>query len=328
MARYLRSIVSPFQTLTASADVTPVDLPVNPLSFLLLTLEGTGATRATAGLYSYLSDFLTGISNVNVKFKGENIINGRLQDLAMLNAILTGWVPWGEKPDGDVGKVRTMSIPLSFSRVPYWSEEAFPASTRGQMQFEMTAGALPAAFTARRWQLEAVELIESSPSRFLKYTQQTRSLAATGQFDVSLPIGNPLLGVMLFEPTAVSTDAANYEWNTVKLLKDNVEQYFPESDWESLVGELSRRLQHPRQFGGFINFMTQVTVAGEAEEEEFNKGQVPRSYAYLDFDPLKDDFYMLETQGAADVKIRGNADVGSGTIRYYPVERITIPAGA
>ena len=48
-----------------------------------------------------------------------------------------------------------------------------------------------------------------------------------------------------------------------------------------------------------------------------------RGYAHLDYDPLKDGSYQLETKGAADVKIRGNG--GSATaVRYLPVERVAV----
>ncbi len=321
--RYLRSIVSDFQTLTASADITPVDLPVNPLSHLILTIEGTSAARTTAGLYSLLSDFATGITDLSIRHKGENVIQGSLADLMMASAFLTGYFPWGEKPDGDVGKVRTMSFLLPFSRTPYWHEEAFPATTRGNLRFHMTAGALPAGFTARRWALEAVELIEDEPTRYLKYTTFSRALVA-GRQRLPLPLGNEIIGILLFDPTAVTGDAANFEFGKVKILKDNVEQYFAESNWESLHDAFGRRGAIPGQLGGHIHFLTSVVAAGEVEEPEWNKSEPPRQYNYLDFDPLKDGSYALDTEGASTLDLDANADTGAGTSRYLPVELVKV----
>src|SRR5262249_31373026 len=42
---FLRSIVSPFQAITASAAQTPIALPVNPLSAILLTIRLTQVTE-------------------------------------------------------------------------------------------------------------------------------------------------------------------------------------------------------------------------------------------------------------------------------------------
>jgi hypothetical protein len=50
-----------------------------------------------------------------------------------------------------------------------------------------------------------------------------------------------------------------------------------------------------------------------------------RGYAYLDFDPLRDGSYQLETEGAADLLIRGQGDEATA-IRYYPLERVMVRA--
>lgn len=323
--RFLRSIVSDFQTLTASADITPVDLPVNPLSHLILTIEGTGTTRATAGNYSYIDDFVTGITDLSVRHRGENIIQGSLRDVMIMNGYISGYFPWGEKPDGDVGKVRTMSFLLSFARQPYDHDEAFPATTRGNLRFFMTAGALPTGFSARRWALESVELIEDTPKTFLKYTTLTRGLTATGRQRMPLPIGNEILALQMFDPQAVTGDAASYSFHKVKLFKDSVEQYYVESNWESLHDYAGRRRMDPGTFGGHIHFLTSIGAPGEVEEQEYNTGQGMRSYAFLDFDPLRDGSYALATEGAAQLDIDLNSDNSSGTVRLMPLELVRIP---
>ncbi|MGH7730840.1 MAG: hypothetical protein ACRENJ_06250 [Candidatus Eiseniibacteriota bacterium] len=330
--RFLRSIASDFQALTASADITPVELPVNPLSFLLLTIEGTQVDPSGAlGDYSYLSDFATGVTDVSVRRLGEQLIQGRLDDLMMLNAFVTGYFPFGEKPDFDTGKVRSMTFLLSFARKPFWHEEALGPTKRGELLFHMTAGALPASFSARRWALEAVELIEDEPTRHLKYTTRTRVMSASGRQQVNLPIGNEILGVLLFDPTAVTTDAASFEWGKVKLLKDNVEQYYPETNWESLMASFGLRGALPLQLGGHRH-VRQPVVALEAagaeqqtDENIQNLSEPPRQYAWLDFDPLMDGSYSLETRGASDLVLDFSADTGAGTVRFLPLE-LVIPA--
>lgn len=323
--RYLRSTVSDFQTLTASADITPVDLPVNPLSHLILTIQGIQTTRATAGLYSYLHDFCAAVSDLSIRHRGENIIQGSLADIMMVNAFLSGYFPYGEKADGDVGKIRTMSFLISFARKPYIHDEAFPATSRGNLRFYMTAGALPASFSAVSWALEGVELIEDTPAQFLKYTTLTRLIAASGRQRMPLPVGNELLGLMMFDPTVVTGDTAAFNFGKIKIMKDNVEQYFAESNWESTFDAFGRRGAVPLQLGGHIHFAGQA-IASEVEENEQNKSEVPRQYSYLDFDPLFDGSYSLDAHGVSSLDLDLNSDNAAGTVRVLPVELIQVGA--
>lgn len=330
--RYLRSIVSDFQTLTASADITAVDLPVNPISHLILTVQGTQVAETSADEYGYLADFMSGITDVSVRHRGENIIQGQLADLVMLNATLHGYHPTTIKPDIDVGRVRSASFLLSFSRKPYWHEEAFPATQRGNLRFHMTAGALPASFSARSWALEAVELIEDTPTSFLKYTASTRALTATGRQRMPLPIGNEILGILLFDPTTMAQDASDFAFQKVKILKDNVEQYFAESNWEALMEAFGRRGLIPHAIGGHVHG-TIPTAADQLTtttlptmEERFERNQPPNQYGYLDFDPLNDGSYSLETAGAASLDLDLNSDVSTGTVRILPVELLKVGA--
>lgn len=330
--RYLRSIVSDFQALTASADVVPVDLPVNPISHLVLTIQGTQVAETSADEYGYLADSIDGITNVAVQRHGENILQGQLADLVMVNALLHRYHPVTMKPDIDVGRVRSASFILSFSRRPYWHEEALPATQRGQARFQMTAGPLPASFSARSWALEAIELIEDTPTQFLKYTTLTRALTATGRQRMQLPSANDLLGVLLFDPTTVVQDASDFAFQRVKVLKANVEQYFAESNWESLLEALGRRGVIPHAIGGHVHG-TIPTAADQfttttlpTMEERFERNQLPNRFGYLDFDPLMDGSYSIAGEPGSVLELDLNSDVSTGTVRVVPVELVKVAA--
>lgn len=326
--RFLRSIVSDFQTLTASADITPIDLPVNPLSRLILTLAFTKNVAAQAtNLGQLMMPILQSITDLSIRHRGENIIQGSLMDIAVMNAMLTGQPPAvGEIAQAD-NEIQFVSIPINFSRVPFWHEEAFPATQRGNLRFFMTAGAISALYDAFSWSLEAVELIEDNPTRFLKYTTLTRAIAASGRQKIPLPIGNDILGALLFDPSD-ETDATNsYAFGKVKLLKDNVEQYFAESNWESLRDTMTRRLPNWTQAWGHIHAQAAADTA-TGEEQITVADRPPLQYGYLDFDPLKDASYALETAGAASLDLDMNSDVSSGTVRVLPVELVNVPGAA
>jgi hypothetical protein len=327
--RYLRSIVSDFQTLTASADITPIDLPVNPLSHLILTLKQTKATAAqVTSLGNLMMAIIQQITDVSVRHRGENIIQGSLQDLAVLNALITGQPPAvGEFAQAD-NEEQFVSIMLSLSRKPYWHEEAFPATQRGNLRFHMTAGAISSLYDAAQWALEAVELIEDEPTRFLKYTTQTRTIAATGRQRIPLPIGNELLGILMFDPNDEVDSTITFAFDKVKLLKDNVEQYFAESNWESLREAMPRRV--PNWLSAWGHIHAQAAVDTETGEEQ-NKvaDRPPLQYGYLDFDPLNDGSYALETRGASSLDLDLNAGVaGNAVVRTIPVELVPVPGAA
>jgi hypothetical protein len=324
--RYLRSIASEFQTLTASADVTPIDLPVNPISHLLLTLTATKNVAAAAtNLGNMLRLMMQQITDLSIRHRGESIIQGSLQDIAVLNAILHGQPPiTGEYAYAD-NEVQFVTFPISFSRQLYAHEEAFPATQRGNLRFFMTAGAQNALWDAASWSLEAVELIEDTPKRFLKYTTLTRTLAATGRQRMPLPLGNEILGALLFDPSDEIDTGAAYAFGKVKIMKDNVEQYFAESNWENIREAMARRMPVYQHAWGHKHALAAAdTLTGEQTQEIAD--QPPLQYGYLDFDPLKDDSYALATAGAASLDLDLNSDVNTGTVRVIPVERIDVGA--
>lgn len=322
--RYLRSIVSDFQTLTASADIAPVDLPVNPLSHLILTLALTKNVAASAtALGRVMMPIIQQITDLSVRHRGENIIQGSLEDLVVLNLLLHGQPPAvGETAQAD-NEIQFVSIPLSFSRRLYSHDEGFPATQRGNLRFHMTAGAISSLYDAASWCLEAVELIEDEPTQFLKYTTMTRALSATGRQRMALPIGNELLGLLLFDPSDETDNTLSYAFGKAKLLKDNVEQYFAETNWESLREAMERRAPGFRNMFGHVHPHAAADTS-TAEESQATADRAPLQYGYMDFDPLNDGSFSLETAGAAALDLDMNSDVSTGTVRVVPVELIKV----
>ena len=320
--RFLRSIVVDETTLAATGDIQPVDLPTNPLSFLVLTLSLERPAENVTAAHRIISDCFLGIGDVSVRHDGEQIIQGSLQDLAVMSAMLTGYLPHGAFMAG-VGQLQTMSFLIPFTRKPYWHEEAYPATSRGRFKFHMNVLDIsPGSATAMNFQLEALELIEDNPTRYLKYTTLTRALAATGRQRVPLPLGNQVLGVLLFNPATEITATEQSAWAKVMLVKDNVQQYYVESNWESLRADVAMRAPGFRMgWGHEHNQAAADTVSGD---EAFIRNQPPAQYGYLDFDPLRDDSFALDTEGVSDLELDLNSDVSTGTARYLPVERVAV----
>lgn len=320
MANFLRTVL--VQNRAESADRTfTEDLPVNPLSMLLVTLRGVVTESDTD---APLADILGTMPALGVSFRGQDLLRGSLADLAVLNAVVCGAAPWGTKPQDGDGETFAVTVPICFGRRPYLVKEALPAVRRGDLVLECQVDTVVSNVDLISVQIETVELLDETPEAYLKYTTAGHTFSSTGEEDVRLPIGNPLLGVLLQGTTIPAGTATTATWERLRLKVDNVEALYARANWDSLHGDLGRKLigptaflqEHAHRFNGAAAAYAQTTPptrpAGVLEQ-----------YAYLDFDPLMDGSFMLETAGRADVVIHrdsGTADAG----RYLPVELVAV----
>jgi hypothetical protein len=323
--RFLHTIAIPNEDLPASATITPRDLPVNPLSLLLLRFQITNANPAAIGTYSAIDDVITQITNVTVRHNGENIISGSLRDLMVLNAVYCRLYPGVSTMVNTNAAVRSMVFPICFAPRPYDGDFCFPATRRGALQFLLTAGADGAGYGDINFSLETVELIEAQPTKYLKYTTLSRDSVA-GQFDVSLPIGNPLRGIVMFDTGLAASSDEVLSWGQVKLLKDNVEQYYPQTDYEVLAGMLAMQMRSPVDMNaGHVHQINDGAALSDSDDAERVLSQGTNGYAFMDFDPHRDGEYELETQGASNLVIRATGDEATA-IRALPIEVVSITA--
>lgn len=319
MSRFLHSVVRPVAALTASADITPLDLPVNPLSMLLLRFRLTNTNPAAIGTYSAWDDLLTMITNVNVKHLGEIIVGGSLRDLMVANLVYQRVAPRPVHPIKTSAAVRDVVFPICLGRAPYHPKSCFPATTRGNLKLELTAGALGAGMSAVSLGVESVELIDAQPEEYVKVTTSSAT-SVIGQFDASLPIGNKMLGVLLFD-TGLRTNATGVtSWGALKILKDNVEQMYALTDIRTMAGMMHAYARD--MFDGMLGHVHQINdgaALSTSDDAETVAGQGADGYGYLDLDPTRDGEYALETAGAADLKIRAVGEEATA-VRWLPLE--------
>lgn len=322
MLNFLRTVL--VQNRAEAADRTfQEDLPVNPLSMILVTLRGDINTADTD---EPLADFYNTVTSLGVMFRGQDIVRGSLKDLAVLNAALTGWTPFGQKPQDAATETWSLTVPICLGRRPFDPDECFPAVKRGDLRLEMTVDTVVNDVDLLELQIETVELLDADPKQFCKYTAGGTTFASTGQEVVRLPIGNPLLGVLLFATTVPTAAATTSTWEQLRTKVDNVESGYARTNWDTLQGEIVRRIvsptdflaQHSHRYNGaaaaFASALHPIRPSASGMLEQ---------YAYLDFDPLKDGSYALETAGRADVVIQrdsGTADAG----RFIPIELVSV----
>lgn len=325
MARYLHSRVAQDEAVTAGGTVMTHDLPVNPLSLILYTLR---ARTTAANTLSTLANLLGVMTRVEVIFKGQSIVSASLADLYAVAYYLARIAPHRKRQSDAAAAARIgITVPILFGRKPYDPAECFPAARRGELQLQSTPAAAFTALDTVTLQVETVELLEAQPQRFAKYTTITKTPTATGEHDVDLPIGNPIAGVTLFGTTVPVDGADTASFGDLRLLVDNVEQYQAFTNWESLKGH--EALFRPSDWEGseHVHRLAAGAPAGDALVEA---AQWPtaflRNYAFLDYDPMKDGGYLLETDGRSRVHLRVTADVADA-IRVLPIELLAV-AGA
>jgi len=323
MARFLRTVVH--QDVVVSAAGVPIEknLGVNPLSFLLLTIR---AQTLAANILPSLANLLAVLSSVDVRFKGTSIISLSPPDLLRMAAALWGRFAHRENLDDDVNGITWITLPVPFGRIPYWNMEAFPASRSGDLVLSATPAASFTNVTGVTLQVEQIELLDAVPQQFLKYTTFPKTPTAVGEHDMDLPLGNPILGALLFGTTVPTGTSFNASIAAVKMLVDNVENYYSFANWESLHGDFLIRA-HPEWELETVRFLENLAAAYTQNVETgapSDAQRIHRQYAYLDFDPLRNGMYQLETEGRGRVHLRITADVADA-IRMLPIELIKLP---
>jgi hypothetical protein len=316
--RFLRSIVVDETTLAATGDITPVDLPTNPLSFLVLTVSLERPDEDATSAHRILSDAFLGIGDISVRHDGEQIIQGSLADLTMMAAMLTGYVPHGAAALA-WGNSRPR-LPDSFTRKPYWHEEAYRDLARALQVPHERAGRQPRQRVRDELPARGARADRGPAHRFLKYTTLTRALRPPGS--ASTATREPDSPVLLFSPATEITATEASAFGKVQIVKDNVQQYYIESNWEALRADMANRCPSIGLAMGHMHASDGTAVP--TGDEMFQLNRPPAQYGYLDLDPLKDDSFALDTEGVSDLELDLNSDVSTGTARYLPVERVAV----
>jgi hypothetical protein len=324
--RFLRQVIVQNETINVSS-VRTDDLPVNPLSMILVTIRCTNSIAVLSN-FSTIAAILSLVTKIEVLYKGSAIMSGSAADLIRLGAFMLKNAPVQLAANIVDANSRGITIPILLGRRPFWADECFPAVRRGDLQLQITTGALPTGIATPTLQVETIELLEATPTRFMKATTVSKTPSATGDHDVDLPIGNKIAAVLLFGTTVPSGASFNASFSQLRLLLDNVEAYYARTNWETLHNELQRRLSEGVQSASHLH--EENAAAAYAQFAlTFNQPGVVGffdQYAFLDFDPWTDGEWFLETAGRARVHLRINAAVADA-IRLMPVEILDVSTG-
>jgi len=323
MAKFVRSVLAQDEAVTVSTVVT-YDLPVNALSHVLFSLKCLNDT-GTLSNYSVMAALLAQVSKLEILYKGQAIISGSLTDLMMMTFALMKSIPFAGNIVKTNNDVRWITVAIPLGRFLFSPLEAFPANRKGELQLQVTYAAAQTGIDTIIAQIETVELLDATPSQFLKYTTQTKTPSATGWHDVDLPVGNDILGALLFSSTVPTGATFNASVGQIKVLVDNVEYGYSMCNWETLHGELLVDRPHLFMANHFHRIDVATSVFGEADTgSQQEDDTIVQNYAYLDYDPLKDGSYAIKTSGHNRVNLRINQEPTADAIRVLPVELIRV----
>lgn len=296
---FLKSIIIDNETPAADGIFT-YDLPVNPVSHLVLTI----CCLNLAAVEATIPEIAAAITNCHVLHRGTTVFQMSGADLLAFNHILLGKTPMTGEQNATINATRWLSLVIPFGRKMYDPGECFPQSRAGELQLQLTVDILTAAIDGVILQLEAVELYGANPTRHLKCTTIVDAALVVGVNDIDLPIGNPYAGIMLFSTTKPISTAWTTTIDKIKLLANNKEHYFSSSNWESLRGELINR---PGMEAGYL---AAIGLLGSDHIAQ---------YAYMDFEPRGDDQFLMNTAGMNALKLRITGG-DTGEARIFPIE--------
>lgn len=320
--RFIHSILQPVTTPGADGDVV-IDLPVNPLSVILIGLEPLNNT-ATIGNYRYLEGLLSALDNVRVTVQGASVVDMRGVEAAMLAMLYHGASCWQANAATTDNDRRSLVVPIILGRHAWDPDECLPETKKGEAVLTLSLDIADTGFDALRYWVETVELPEAKPTYCERKIQVVRTFAATGQNDVDLPLGNVLRALLLFNTTGFTGATPAPTGADYQFLVDNQQTHYTSTFWQGLraVAGCYGRSQpvdfnHRHSYDG--------AAAGESQTKE--PELVPSmddNYALMDFDPTGDDTYSVDTKGAGRVHLKVNAGTADG-FRAVVVERL--PAG-
>jgi hypothetical protein len=307
--KFLKSLLANREAVVADTVIT-YDLPVNPLSMVHIDVE---AKQSVVNVPATQANIGAIFDKVEVLFKGSSVISLSGLDLLAYGSLLMGKrAPiLNRRLEALSENVYRFSIP--FGRIPYGPDECFPAVRRGELQLRLDYASAFTNIESLDAVITTIELPEAAPARFLKATTLAKTLVV-GANDIDLPLGNRLLGLLLFSTTVPTTTLKTTTVDLLKLLVDNVEQYSHEIRWPELAFEFMRKIGMDQP----NHTHTHVETAGSTEEDSVEDVWF-KQFGLLDFDPLVDGSFLLETAGSGRVWVRITGG-DAAAARVIPVE--------
>lgn len=320
---FIHSVLAQNESVTQGT-VIPYDLPVNPLSHILLTIK---QQQSEANLPVAYGNMRGTIAKIEVLYKGSAVFSMSGCDALDMATLLMGFQYWGVNDCGNNNDWRTITYLVPFGRKLYWPRECYPASTRGELILHVTYGSAFAGFDEHLAQIETIELPDAAPERFLRMTTLSVTPSATGEHDVDLPIGHPISDLILFGTSipAAAVDLASIQY--VQIMVDNHRVFYSHANFDTLHNMAGLYTTPPGYWGGHVHRLTAGSYAQYADTSVvIPKNHECEQRLRIPFDINMDGEFILETAGKSSVVCRIYAGVADA-MRVIPCEIVPAAGG-
>lgn len=319
MPRILHSINTQDQAIAADG-IYNYDLAVNPLSTVLLVARPLNDTGTLANFQSYLG-IAAAFNRITIQRVGEAVFSMRGEDAAALNYFRHGIMPYQAYHLDTDNDRRAVVIPLILGRQPYDSKSCMPASRRGELNLELDIDIADTGYDGMRLSIETIEIVDAKPTEYERKTSVNQTFAATGDNDVDLTPGAINRGVLCWGTTAPTGAAPAPTLGRLKVMVDNSDTFFNATDVEVASSLCTLWGRQPPAYDAHIHRQTANTdtvTNGGPISVGYNGWQ---NYAFLDFDPTRDDEFVLDCREAKRFNLRVNAEAANAA-RFVQIEKL------
>ena len=276
---------------TTATETKKIDLPINPLSHLIISMDGYNVTDETT-----LAEAIAFINKVTVSLSGQTVLDLESEDLYGVNCYLYKRRPILTSKIATDNAARCLSLIVPFGRKTFDPLECFPATRKGELTLSLNMTIPATSLDNSTLNVEAVELVGATPQRYLKCVQSALAApGATGDRDWDLPIGNKIVAIQLRMTTFPAASSHTYGVDVAKILVNNKEFGYSAARAQCLTGDMIFRID---------NQPGDIAAQGEIQ---------PDNIVWLDYDPRGDGEYLLDTAGKSSVKARLNMGVNEAT---------------
>jgi hypothetical protein len=267
------------------------DLPIEPISHLILTFSFFNATDEGT-----LIEVLGFINKITVAKLGVPILSLESEDLYAQNCYLFGRRPVLTAKIGTDNYARSLTLMVPMGRKLYDPKECFPATKKGELTLDLDTTVPATTLDNAVVNIETVSLPGATPSRYLKSTMQTITApGSTGDNDVDLPLGNDIVAMCLRLTTWLTAATHTLGVDYLQLLVNDNNYGYQSAHMACLMGDLVNIID--TQHGA-------IAAQGLIQ---------PSQCVFLDFDPRRNDEFLLQTAGKTSAKLRLEMGVDEAT---------------
>lgn len=320
--RFIHSVAVETQSPGADGLFTH-DLPVNPLSLVLVVLRPLNET-STLGNFQQTLGICDAVNRVTIAHQGQQIVSMTGRDAAMMALFRHGIHVWEANGDDADNERRAVVLPIVLGRRPYSPQSCFPASQKGQLQMTLDLDIADTGYDGLQYTVETVELPEAEPLEWEKQVEIARTFGATGNQDVDLPLGNVIRGLLLFGTTDFTGASPAPSWGRISTLLDNMEWGYSAVDYEVAVNLAGLGVARMPSYNEHTHRVNAASVLATEETDTPIEYAAPfDNYAWLNFDIDGSDEYSVDTRGRSRFHVRSNAETADA-VRVIPVERVLV----